>query len=77
MDLGGLLIEPDLWLLNEAVEGGTNKTAGAAAILMRQAELANVEDLTVMRHGVGCALGLVVQDVSRFKTSHAPPSTIT
>lgn len=35
VDLGGLLIEPDLWLLNEA-------------------ELANVEDLTVMRHGVGC-----------------------
>jgi len=77
VDLGGLLIEPDLWLLNEAVEGGTNKTAGAAAILMRQAELANVEDLTVMRHGVGCASGLVVfqmfQD-SRHHMHHHSPS---
>lgn len=34
VDLGGLVIEPDLWLLNEA-------------------ELAKVEDLTVMRHAVG------------------------
>ena len=35
MDLGGLVVEPDLWLLNEE-------------------QLAKVEDLTVLRNGVGC-----------------------
>lgn len=35
VDLGGLIVEPDLWQLNDV-------------------QLAKVEDLTVMRHGVGC-----------------------